>query len=168
MPGPRKQKKGKSKHTAPNSPPASQKPPNSKLMLRVPRLSSAMAQQAVPTTAVSPRTPELAPEAGPLCTDEDSDIYMPEIPYVPSPRQQLIDQFWEDHDTNTANRKEDPGSILLPNGAPSHPQNVEAPAVPGGKRKASTDSLECTPSVNTDSDDSDLDLSIRLAVSKKA
>ena len=89
---PRKQKKGKSKDTAPKVPSSvTQKPPNTKLMLRVPPFSGAKAQAV----------PEIVPEAasGSLQPDEDihidSDTYMPEIPYVPSPRQQLIDHYWE-------------------------------------------------------------------------
>jgi len=171
---PRNQTKGKSKDKAPKAPPpAPQKPPNPKLMLRVPPLSSAIAQAIPPT--VSPRTPELTPEAGPPQLDEgvDSDICMPEVPYVPSPRQQIIDQFWEDNVTNAheSAQKEDLGSELLPNEATSHPQNHKDPGLPGAgvKRKASTHSSEHNSSVNPDSDsDSDSDLSIQLAVSKKA
>src|SRR5277367_5225054 len=172
---PRKQMKGKSKSKAPKSPPpVTQKPQNTKLMLQVPPLSSATAQAlAVPPTII-PKTPELTPEAGPLQLDEDinSDIYMLEVPYVASPRQQIIDQFWEDHVANVqeSNQNEDLGLELLPNEATSHPQNAKDLGLPGagGKRKASTHSSERGSSVNPDSDDSDSDLSIQPAMSKKA
>jgi len=167
MTGPRKQKKGKTKAKAPKGPPpAPHKPPNSKLMLRVLPLSGATAQAPPPT--VSPdnlKTPQLAPEAPPPL-EEDSDMYVSEVPYVPSPRQEITDQFWGAYDQN-----EGLCSELSPNKATSHPQNVKAPGSPsaGGKRKASTHPSEQTSSVGMiDSDGTASDGSIQLAVSKKA
>jgi hypothetical protein len=168
---PRKQTKGKSKDKLP--PPVAQKPPNTKLMLRVPPL----AQAAPPTKSPRTATPELAPEAGPLQPDEDiqidSDIHrdIPEVSYFPSPRQQIIDQFWEeseDGDHNVTN---------LPNEATSHRENDPGLPLAGAsrKRKASTHSLERSSSGNPDvsndenSDSADgPDLSIQPAKSKKA
>jgi len=105
MRGSQKRKKGKAKDKAPKSPPAAKKLP--KITFRVPTLPSEKAQAgpAVPPT-VSPRTPELAPEAGQnLPLDKHSGIYISRVPLVASPRQQLIDQFWEDHgsDSDTPN-----------------------------------------------------------------
>ena len=156
----RKQRKGKSKDNAPKG-----SPPITKLILRVPAFSSAT--QAVPSTSPSLRTPKIAPEAGPLQLDTDT-YYLPEISYsTPSPRQQFIDQCWEDDNRNTtnvqepseSNHKEDP-----PNEATSYPENAKdplsdpgpgLPAMPdagaSGKRKASTHSLERSSSVNPDS-----------------
>lgn len=91
---------------------------------------------------------------------------MPERPHIPSPRQELIDQYWESHETAMRAEKEDSGPELLPNKATSRLQNVKAPALPAGKRMASTHSSDCTGSANPDSDDSDSDLSIQV-VSKK-
>ena len=178
---PRKQTKGKSKDRTPKTPPpVTQKPLNTKLMLRVPPLSSATTQVVPPT-----RTPEFAQESSPLQPDEDipvdSDIFrdMPELPYIASPRQQINDHFWDtwsgDSDVVNVTQKED-----LPNQATSHPENDLGLALPGagGKRKASmsTHSLERRSSVNDlDSDDSNLPDSpdsdpstIQAAVSKKA
>ena len=170
---PQKQMKGKSKDRTPKPPPpVAQKPPNTKLMLQVPPHLSAT-PQAVPLT-ISPRTLELTPEAGPLQPHEDidSDKHMFEVPYVLSPRQLLNDLFWEDQVTNVheSNQKQDLGSVcseLFPNKTTSHPENAKDPGLPGagGKRKASTHSLECSSSV---SDDSDLPLSIQPTMSKKA
>jgi len=117
MGGRRKQKKDNTKDKAPKGPPpAPPKPPNSKLMLRVPPLVSATAQALPPQAGVSTgRTPELAPEAGPLPPEEDSDIDISDIPYVASPRQELADQFWDDHaSSDMHNQNEDLGSELLP------------------------------------------------------
>ena len=180
---PRKQKKGKSKDTAPKVPSSvTQKPPNTKLMLRVPPFSGAKAQAV----------PEIVPEAasGSLQPDEDihidSDTYMPEIPYVPSPRQQLIDHYWENiTDTQESNQKDD-----LPNEAASHPENPKDLGVPlagagatsSRKRKASDSEsthsrLEHGSSVNfgshgndtgSHSDTGSSDEIIQPAVTKKA
>lgn len=161
MPGIGRQKKAKPRNKAPKGPPsASQKPPNTKLTLRLPPLSTTTVQEVAPT--VSPSTPE--PASLPL---DDDDIYMSEheVPYVPSPRQQLVNQFWDEHGPGTPHaEKEDSGLELFPNEATSHPKNIEA-LVPGGKRKASAHSSERASSVNADSDDSNSDLSIQAAVS---
>jgi len=136
-------------------------------MLRVPPLSGATAQAVPPS--VSPdnlKTPELAPEPGPPPLEEDSDMYMSEVPYVPSPRQETTDQFWGAYDQNERLRSEP-----SPNGATLHPQNVKAPGSPsaGGKRKASTHTSEQMSSVGINSDGTASDVSIQLAgVSKKA
>ena len=166
MPGSRKQKKGKTKGKAPECPPPPpppQEPAALKLLLRVPPLSSATAQVVSP--AVTPVVSEPTAKPGPPPPDE-LDIYVPR-PHIPSPRQEMVDQFWESHETEIQAEKEDSGSELLPNKATSRPQNVKAPALQAGKRKASTHTSDRTGSVNPDSDDSDSDLSIQV-VSKKA
>jgi len=102
---PRKQMKGKSKSKAPKSPPpVTQKPQNTKLMLRVPPLSSATAQAlAVPPT-ISPKTPELAPEAGPLHEYLQNGQYLGRSTKIktnraPRTKQQRLRalNFWELH-----------------------------------------------------------------------
>lgn len=166
MPGSQKQKKGKTKGKAPECPPPPpppQEPAALKLLLWVPPLSSVTAQVVSP--AVAPVVSGPTAEPGPPPPDE-LDIYVPR-PHIPSPRQEMVDQFWESHETEIQAEKEDSGSELLPNKATSLPQNVKAPALQAGKRKASTHTSDRTGSVNPDSDDSNSDLSIQV-VSKKA
>ena len=167
MPGSRKQKKAKPKGKAPeHPPPPPQEPAALKLLLWVPPLPSATAP--VIPRAVAPVIPEPAAEPGTPPPDNDSDIYMPERPYIPSPRQEMVDQYWDSRKAELQAEKEDSaGPELLPNKATSHPQGIKAPALPAGKRKASTHSSDRTGSVNPDSDDSDSDLSVQV-VSKKA
>lgn len=146
---PRKPTKHKSKNTAPIAAlPVTQKPPNSKLVLRVPPFLHAKAPShqlevppgPEPSPSISPRTPETAPEAasGSLQQDEDFHVDLDtEIPYIASPRQNIIDHYWETQsnvtNTHKSNQKDD---LHNDSKAASHPENVN------GKRKASTHSLE--------------------------
>jgi hypothetical protein len=186
---PRKQKKGKSKDSAPKSSPsepASQKIPNTKLILRVPPFSGAKAQPQVRAEA----TPETGPEvaSGALQPDEDSDISLSEIPFDhdASPRQQIINHYW-DH-CNVTDTQESDQNGDLPNEAASHSENSKDPGLPGPsasrKRKASTESAHSLERTNRDGRSSSVnpgsrgdrdeshsdssDMIIQPAVSKKA
>ena len=97
-----------------------------------------MATGSAPPT-ISPRTPEILLDAGPPQLDEDipsqldSDIDMaPEVPYDASPRQLLIDQYWDTQDNlNVNNKKED---SPWANEATSHAENDNVdkdPDLPG-------------------------------------
>lgn len=105
-----------------------------------------------------------------------------EIPYIASPRQNIIDHYWETQsnvtNTHKSNQKDD---LHNDSKAASHPENVN------GKRKASTHSLERGSSASltrnlsinpggshagnnsdSDHDPDNSDISIQPPMSKKA